>query len=242
MNKKEIKVNISQPWTLLANGNLKAPGTLMNQGVRCGSDGCVLHTADTIKASTKGWNNIPIAMNHPEKDGYPVSIKDAPESKIGHLQNSRFRKDALLADLVITTTDQAIRTKIQNSREVSIGVFTDELQANGSYNGKQYNAIVQNYIPDHLAILTDCAGACSWADGCGIRNNKAEAHEFLKECATKVVEHFINNQKGKYGFENEENKLLPPELQRKEDSKQKTQGQKGSDYEKPLLPANINSK
>ena len=52
--------------------------------------------------------------------------------------------------------------------EVSTGLFTENVQANGVFGGKAYHAIATNYRPDHLAILPDQIGACSIEDGAGL--------------------------------------------------------------------------
>ena len=37
-----------------------------------------------------------------------------------------------------------------------------------NWNGKKYSAIAHNFAPDHLALLPDGGGACSWVDGAGM--------------------------------------------------------------------------
>ena len=63
--------------------------------------------------------------------------------------------------------------KIQNGNliEVSVGIFTDNEDAEGDWNGEKYLAVAHNYRPDHLALLPGEVGACSINDGCGLRVN-----------------------------------------------------------------------
>jgi hypothetical protein len=57
---------------------------------------------------------------------------------------------------------------------VSIGAYTQEEEEIGNWNGEDYIAVAKAYNPDHLAILPGEVGACSWADGCGIRVNQKQ--------------------------------------------------------------------
>lgn len=56
--------------------------------------------------------------------------------------------------------------------DVSIGVLAHSEKTEGTFNNENYVGIVQSHEPDHLALLPDEVGACSWDDGCGIRNSK----------------------------------------------------------------------
>jgi len=51
-------------------------------------------------------------------------------------------------------------------------MFIEEEAQEGLWNKEKYIAVAKNIRPDHLALLTDAVGACSIADGCGIRNNE----------------------------------------------------------------------
>lgn len=53
--------------------------------------------------------------------------------------------------------------------DVSIGFWHDIEQTAGSYDdGSEYEYVVHNIMPDHLAMLPNESGACSWDDGCGV--------------------------------------------------------------------------
>jgi hypothetical protein len=51
--------------------------------------------------------------------------------------------------------------------EVSTAYFRDLEPATGEFGGVPYIAIARNLRPNHLALLPDDVGACSWQDGCG---------------------------------------------------------------------------
>ncbi|GAG19965.1 unnamed protein product, partial [marine sediment metagenome] len=45
----------------------------------------------------------------------------------------------------------------------------------GEWEGNAYLGTVYNFRPDHLALLPNAVGACSWEDGAGLARNKKEA-------------------------------------------------------------------
>lgn len=180
MKRTELNVNFSQQWKPRGQ-DLVARGTLIRQGVFCGSRGCILHPGESIKNSVRDWNRVPVTLGHPRIGDDFVAASDAPDTIIGHLEAPAFRSNALIADIVITSQDQSVRRELQASREVSIGLFSDELPSEGVYNNLAYSLIAQNYKPDHLAILKRGeTGACSWEDGCGVRTNQAALREAMK--------------------------------------------------------------
>lgn len=77
--------------------------------------------------------------------------------------------------------------------DVSIGVYSDEDPTAGEWNGEQYTAIARNHRPDHLALLPGEQGACSWADGCGIRNNQKKGVD-VKTKTYEVLTILLTNQ------------------------------------------------
>jgi hypothetical protein len=58
--------------------------------------------------------------------------------------------------------------------EVSTGIFFDIEDVAGNWDGEDYDYIARNMRPDHLALLPEGQGACSYKDGCGVRANKGE--------------------------------------------------------------------
>lgn len=161
------------------------PVVMMVEGVHHGSHGPLLYTADELARFPAAWNGIPVMIGHPhDEEGRNVSAND-PEvldrEVVGRVYNTRLNGDRLKAEAWVdaerlkalnTTAFDAIR----NGRplEVSVGVFTDEEETEGEWHGEQYSAVARNYRPDHLALLPDAEGACSWDDGCGIRNEHFE--------------------------------------------------------------------
>jgi hypothetical protein len=67
----------------------------------------------------------------------------------------------------------AIVSSVRNGGrlEVSTGMYFTTDNTSGEWNGESFDGRVIDMRPDHLALLPDNEGACSWADGCGVRNN-----------------------------------------------------------------------
>jgi hypothetical protein len=182
------------------------PVIMMKEGVHSGSQGPLLHTAEELGKCTACWNGIPIVVHHPEVEGNSVSAND-PEVltsyQIGIVFNTKMDDDKLKAEAWI---DEAVaKAKFPlvlayinqgKALDVSVGVFPDEVEESGEWNGEQYIGIATNLRPDHLALLPGERGACSWSDGCGIRTNKNKSDEMNTEELTtdkKEGNHLIVN-------------------------------------------------
>ena len=159
------------------------PVVMMVEGVHNGSRGPILYTTLELSQSASLWNGFPVIVNHPtDENGNHISAVDVLQEQIvGTIQNSHMDGSKLKADLRIDIaslsnmseeTLQSIRN--QSPLDVSIGVFTDDEEVSGEFNNITYNAIAHNLTPDHLALLPGETGACSFDDGCGIRNQKSK--------------------------------------------------------------------
>jgi hypothetical protein len=122
-------------------------------------------------------------MNHPVQMGSYVSA-NSPEviDEYGfgwvynaHMDGDKLRGEAWLDQKILseqfpTTLDRLNRHEVI---EVSIGVFNEEEETSGEFNGVPYIGIARNHRGDHLAFLDEgVIGACSVEDGCGVRVNK----------------------------------------------------------------------
>jgi hypothetical protein len=159
------------------------PVVMMVEGVHSGSHGPLLHKIDELGKIPAAWNGIPVVIDHPEdKDGTPISA-NAPDvidnRSVGKVYNTtvdglKLKAEAWLDEDKLNEIAPEILQDILNNKliEVSVGVFSEEQDEEGTWNGEEYKAVAYNYRPDHLAILTEFVGACSCKDGCGIRTNK----------------------------------------------------------------------
>jgi hypothetical protein len=59
------------------------------------------------------------------------------------------------------------RLRSRSPLEVSTAYFRDIIATQGLFDGVEYGSEARDIKPDHLAVLPDGTGACSWADGCG---------------------------------------------------------------------------
>lgn len=166
---------------------LVVPVVMMVDGVHSGSEGPILHQSEYFGRNAEDWDGVPLTAGHPvDGNGNPISINDADFNLwgVGYVRNARMEDGRLKAEAWIDqqraiAVNPEIVNYINEGRrlEVSTGAFTAEVQNSGEWHGEQYNAITTEYMPDHLALLPGGRGACSWSDGCGIRNNEQNEEE-----------------------------------------------------------------
>jgi hypothetical protein len=196
---------------------LVAPVVMMVEGVHCGSHGCLLHSIEELGKFPDAWNGRPVVIYHPEKDGKAVSagVPDIDLSeRVGTVYNTQVEGDKLKAEVWLDEERLKVKSPeayqyIQNGNpmDVSVGVFTDEENKEGEWNGKRYVGIAHNHRFDHLALLPNMEGACSWGDGCGIRlnsrfNNGGKSN--MSEKVKEKVDELIANEATHYSEDDRE--------------------------------------
>lgn len=154
------------------------PVVILVEGVHAGSNGPILYTLEDMKKFSPAWNHKPVVVNHPKKNGEFVSADDPAilsTYKVGILMAAKVKDkkqyaEAWLEKSRIKEVDERVLSSIENGEtiEVSTGLFTDNEDSPGDWEGEEYDAIARNYAPDHLALLPDLVGACSVKDGCGM--------------------------------------------------------------------------
>lgn len=136
------------------------------------------------------WDFVPVTIGHPiDANGTPVSARSSEVLEtyaVGHLTNARlgmgYREGhpvrSLQADIWIDTARietlggaalQAMQMlERQEPLEVSTGFHSAGLLQNGVFLGTPYAEVHNRIDPDHLALLPNAIGACSWENGgCG---------------------------------------------------------------------------
>lgn len=182
--------------------HLVVPAVMMVQGVHRGSHGPIYHGADQLGRFPEAWNNIPVVVNHPEVDGTNVSAgspRIMEEYAVGRVFNTQMDGQKLKSELWLDpealariSPDALAYIKAGKAMDVSVGVFTDEDMVTGEWNGERYDAVASNHRPDHLALLpvnpdgTGGVGACSWADGCGLRTHGKGWSDKAREAAAEA--------------------------------------------------------
>jgi len=168
---------------------LVAPLTLIVPGVLSGSKGPLLYEPEEIARNHRAWDGMPLLINHPhdELTNLPLSAQDpdrGPEiiSKqgVGFNRNTKYKGRLQsegwfdVAKLAQVHPDTLNRLRRGEPISLSTGLFTDNEERQGSFNGRQFTHIARNFRPDHIAILTaGFEGACSLRDGCGVLVNRA---------------------------------------------------------------------
>jgi hypothetical protein len=136
---------------------------------------------DEFSAYPSAWEGVPLPIYHPEKNRQRVTANspDILESQVvGRMFNvmcddtDKALKGELWIDIVkaqASNDGKEIIRRLEAGEvlEVSTGYFSDLELTAGFHNGVRYDAIQRNMRPDHLALLPDKKGACSWTDGCG---------------------------------------------------------------------------
>jgi len=147
-----------------------------------GADGPELVTAEVLSRAPGSWNGRPVVVNHPKStDGEMISANDPitlESQSIGVLFNTKVEDKKLKTEAWIDTAraselggviEETINAVSEGEVvEVSVGAFVSTLAQEGTFDDKEFSAIWQDVVPDHLAILEKgVKGACSIEDGCG---------------------------------------------------------------------------
>lgn len=168
------------------------PVIMMVEGVHSGSAGPVFHAATELGRNVDAWNGQPVVIHHPTNtSGEFISAHSEGVNRVGvirnaHMDGVKLRAEAWLEVNKIAVTNPNVISYITDRKplDVSVGVFTEDENTTGTWNGEAYSKVARNHIPDHLAILPDEQGACSWEDGCGVRvnqkSNAMDKSEFYK--------------------------------------------------------------
>jgi hypothetical protein len=153
------------------------------------------------------WNGIPLPVGHPQENGDYISANtpDIEGKNVGRFWNARIESDALKGELWIDIAKaqslggDAVRVlqRLEAGRplEVSTAYFRDFTPTSGEYHGEQYSGVASNLRPDHLALLLDEPGACSWRDGCGAPrvNAKDETMDLNEQTIGGVITNAIRD-------------------------------------------------
>lgn len=163
----------------------------------------ILYSKDNFTNAAYTWNGTPVTIQHPVDDGKPISANNPQvydTQVVGTIFNTHIDGDALKAEIWLRNRSlnniaPEIKQALENNYQidVSTGLTCDEVFQNGEFKGAEYNSIATNIRPDHLALLPDQTGACSWEDGCGVRQNKMKGGGTMNRGNRK--ENIDNNQK-----------------------------------------------
>lgn len=177
--------------------HIVVPAIILVQGVihSANAEHPALALAEEFALFPEGWDGRPIVYNHP-KDGDQAASANSPDrwdsEVIGQLFGSTLKSNTKLFTNLWIDKTKAPKVVLDGFEagepfEVSTGLYTLEEQTSGTYEGRDYEVIWRNVVPDHLAVLSPgTIGACSIEDGCGApRTNQSNVSE--------VSEKFRNN-------------------------------------------------
>ena len=178
---------------------LVAPVVMVKEQVLNGE----LLPAEEIEKSAPGWNGRPVVVYHPEdEDGNEVIANDpkvVPKYEVGKVYNVEYdsKSTKLKGELWIDISKAKRKNSdmkealkmIQNSEELEVStgyIVNDRLNKKGTFDGVEYNGIQRDILPDHLALLPQEIGACSWEDGAGVRNNSNKFVSWIKRLVSNL--------------------------------------------------------
>jgi hypothetical protein len=157
---------------------LVVPVVMMREGVHNGSGGHGFYSAEALAETPSDWDGFPVVVNHPTEDGQYISAASEDVVKVGKIVNAHYddglKAEAWLDVKQLEAVSPTTLAKIRQGHpiDVSIGSFNAVSYTEGEWNDEVYEYTVEHILPDHLALLPDEQGACSWEDGCGVRVNK----------------------------------------------------------------------
>lgn len=176
---------------------LIAPVVALREGVLNGA----LVLAEEYSKYVEAWNGIPLPLGHPQdKNGVYLSC-NTPELVAqcpGRFYNAHMDGDRLSGEMWIDVEQaksiggKALiaerRLEAGEPIEISTAYFADIDETSGEWNGQHYDYIQRNFRPNHLALLLDEKGACSWEKGCGVpRVNKNVKDLEINRMTDKLV-------------------------------------------------------
>lgn len=149
---------------------IKAPAVLNGEFV----------PAEEVSRFVEAWNGIILPIGHPQDMAGNFINANTPEleaKSLGRFWNAAFRENRLHGELWVDIErahrlgGEALtvleRLEAGEPLELSTAYFRDVEPVSGEYDGQRYNGIARNLRPNHLALLPNETGACSWQDGCG---------------------------------------------------------------------------
>lgn len=196
MNFSIHTVEIEEAYTVVVaqhqgKKHLVIPVTMMVEGVHNGSHGPLLHTIAELGKFPGAWDGIPVIVDHPEVDGQNVSANapDIVDSRVvgrvyhTHVDGNKLKAEVWIDEEKLRQVHSPTLAMINKREvvEVSVGVFNEEEEVEGEWEGETYEAIARNHRPDHLALLPGGTGACSVEDGCGLRSNNKKGGKNVKK-------------------------------------------------------------
>jgi len=147
------------------------------------------------------WNGVPVTFGHPEDASGNFLSANSPDTLddwgVGYIFGAEYTGGKLKAEawVNINRAEELREGSIEALEsgdleiDVSTGYFAQHNQGDGV-------VIHEDIKPDHLAILFDIPGACSFEDGCGVRANQHRGGNMPKKTAIAAAIATLNSAFG----------------------------------------------
>lgn len=137
----------------------------------------ILFTSDELEKSVRSWDGRPVSIGHPVDSETCNTPAVYNTQCIGYIFNTIYDpgRKCLKCDIWVESPKGDYITGLIDSgdkMEVSIGAFGNFSESYGEFNGTKHSLAIRDIAGDHLALLPDSTGACSWENGCGVRAEK----------------------------------------------------------------------
>jgi hypothetical protein len=148
------------------------------------------------------WDGRPVTLGHPQQGEAFISANDPRTLELWqvgdfyrtYLDDGAIKGEAWIdVELAQQTADgRELLRRLRRGEpvEVSTGYWRELDSQGGTYNGQDYEGVARDLKPDHLAMLLNETGACSWADGCGaprVNQETFRAPESARNNAKRVL-------------------------------------------------------
>ena len=135
---------------------------------------------------------------HPKRSGIAISARDPDilnSRGVGFVfrssVNGALNAEAWFDEENTKRIDDRILKDLEREKTIplSTGLFTrnEPAEEGSTFNGTPYDFVARDYVPDHLAILPDQAGACSIEDGCGVLVNESGNEYTVHPCCNDFI-------------------------------------------------------
>lgn len=169
------------------------PAVIVQEQVLQNNLGRVLLPFTLIQENVDAWNGIPVVVTHPTFGGKFISARSPGVLNsigVGSLFNAQAVDGELKVEVFIDNgrieevegTAKSIQ-QVANGEgsELSTGFGTTLRKEKGTFDGREFDAVMTAMVPDHLALLPNATGACSVDDGCGLGVNEEKSEGLLKK-------------------------------------------------------------
>lgn len=142
--------------------------------------GAVFIGSEAIRSSVKDWEGRGVSLNHPDNALGTLNTPEAFDDHfLGFVFNSKYDETEKAIKAEFWLWDDKAENIISTIRsgkavDVSIGGMANYTKVKGTINNIEYGLSLSDIKPDHVAILPDSKGACSYEQGCGIRAKSSE--------------------------------------------------------------------